>query len=236
MTDPLLLEKRRGRRNMTHKAHPKIFRIKNNSDWDSRWLNQKNFPEYLEEDFLIREFIESKLKDSGIDRVEIERFPGKINIIINSARPGLIIGRGGQGVEQIKRALFQKIFRSNKAKIKEIKVEIKGIKNPWLKARLIGQWTAQQIEKRMPYRRVLKQAIEKVMNNKEVKGIRIEVAGRLNGAEIARRDWLSKGQLPRQTLRVNIEYARVKAYCSYGVIGIKVWIYVVEKDKEEKNK
>ena len=216
---------------MTHKVHPKIFRIKNINNWDSRWLNQKNFPEYLEEDFLIREFIESKLKDSGIDRVEIERFPGKINIIINSARPGLIIGQGGQGIEKIRKELSQKIFKFNKAKIKEIKVEIKGIKNPWLRPRLIGQWTAQQIEKRMPYRMVLKQAIEKVMNNKEVKGIRIEVAGRLNGAEIARRDWLSKGQLPRQTLRINVEYARVKAYCSYGVIGIKVWLYAVPKLK-----
>ncbi len=214
---------------MSHKVHPKIFRIKHINDWDSRWFDQKNLPEYLEEDFTIREFIEDKLKDSGIDRVEIERFPGKINIIINSARPGLIIGRGGQGIEEVKKQISQKIFKFKKDKKKEIKIEIKGIRNPWLKAMLIGQWVAQQIEKRMPYRRVLKQAIEKVVSNKEVKGIRIEVAGRLNGAEIARRDWLSKGQIPRQTLRANIEYARVKAYCSYGVIGVKVWIYVVDK-------
>ena len=209
--------------------------MKSINGWDSRWLNQKKFPEYLEEDFIIREFIETKLKDSGIDRVEIERFPGKINIIINSARPGIIIGRGGQGIEKIRKEIVKKVFKSDKTKIKEIKIEIKGIKNPWLRPRLIGQWTAQQIEKRMPYRRVLKQAIEKVMNNKEVRGVRIEVAGRLNGAEIARRDWLAKGQLPRQTIRINVEYARVKAHCSYGVIGIKVWLYVAPELKQEKN-
>ena len=210
---------------MSHKVHPKIYRAKELTDWDSRWLNKKKKTQYLEEDFRIREYIHKKIGKLGVEKVEIERLPGKTIIIISSSRPGLIIGRGGTGIEELKRRLEKTISKEKK----ELKIEIKEIRNPWTSAALSGQWVAQQLERRMPHRRVLKQVIEKIMASKEVKGARVEVAGRLGGAEIARREWLKKGRMPLQTLRADIDYAREKANCSYGVIGIKVWIYKGEK-------
>jgi len=225
---------------MTHKVHPKVYRIKGINDWNSRGF-YKNPAEYLEEDFKIREFLRKKIGKAGIEKIEIERSPAKLNIIISSVRPGLIIGRGGQGVEQLKKILEEKILKKKEAKIsekkdiarggerRELRIEIREIKNPWTSASLVAQWIAQQIEKRVFYRRVLKQALSKVSVNKEIKGVRIEISGRLGGAEIARRQWLKKGRLPLQTLRSDIDYAKQQAYCAYGVIGIKVWLYKGEK-------
>jgi len=210
---------------MTHKVHPKIFRVSKLTDWSSRWLDEKKFPQYLEEDFKIREFLKKKIGKIGIDNIEIERFPGKLNIIISSARPGLIIGRGGEGIEELKKELEKTLPKEKR----ELKLEIKEIKDPWLSASLSAQWIAQQIEKRVLYKRVLKQALSKIMAHKEVKGARIEVAGRLNGIEIARTEFLKKGCLPRQTIRADIDYAQNSAYCTYGVVGIKVWIYKGER-------
>jgi len=210
---------------MAHKVHPKIFRVKNLVDWNSRWLDKKKLPQYLEEDFEIRKFLEKKLGKIGIEKIEIERSPGRINVIINSARPGLIIGRGGGGAEELKRQLVNKVIKEKK----ELKLEIREIKNPWSSASLSAQWIASQIEKRIPHRRVLKQALDKIVAVKNVKGCRVEVAGRLGGAEIARTEWLIKGRLPRQTLRSDIDYAQARAYCTYGVVGVKVWIYKGEK-------
>lgn len=211
---------------MAHKVHPKIFRIKELENWNSRGFYRKPATE-LAEDFKIREFLKKKLGKIGVEKIEIERLPGKINIIISSARPGLIIGRGGGGVEELKNQL--KNIISPLPEKKEIRIEIREVKNPWLSATLSAQYIAQQIEKRVPHRRVLKQALDKIYSQKEVEGCRVEVAGRLNGAEIARREWLKKGRLPRQTLRADIDYAQARAYCTYGVVGIKVWIYKGEK-------
>ena len=210
---------------MTHKVHPKIFRVRKLTDWNSRWLDEKKLPQYLEEDFKIREFLKKKIGKIGIDNIEIERFPGKLNIIISSARPGLIIGRGGEGIEELKKELEKTLPKEKR----DLKLEIKEIKDPWLSASLSAQWIAQQIEKRVLYKRVLKQALSKIMAHKEVKGARIEVAGRLNGIEIARTEFLKKGCLPRQTIRADIDYAQNSAYCTYGVVGIKVWIYKGER-------
>ncbi|MCD6528359.1 30S ribosomal protein S3 [bacterium] len=212
---------------MAHKVHPKIFRIKNLSDWYSRWYNNKEFRKELEEDYRIREYLEKKLRDCGVESIEIERFPGKIKVIINSARPGLIIGRGGRGLEEIQKEIKNKIL--GKKEPKELKIEIKEIRNIWLYSSLVGQWIAQRLEKRMPYRRVIKQALDNVLSQKEVKGARIEVSGRLDGAEIARSEKIGQGALPRQTIRADIDYAHEEAFCPYGVIGIKVWIYKGEK-------
>jgi len=212
---------------MAHKVHPKSYRLKDLGDWNSRWLSKKNLPKYLEEDFRIREFLEKKLGKLGIEKIEIERFPGKLNLIIQSARPGLIIGRGGGGVEELKKELERKILKTEQKK--ELKLEIKEIKNPWSSASLAAQWIAQQIEKRLPHKRVLKQAMEKIISVKENQGARLEVAGRLMGTDIARREWIKKGRLPRQTIRADIDYAQAKAYCNFGTIGVKVWIYKGEK-------
>ena len=208
---------------MSHRVHPKSYRIKELADWDSRWFDKKKTPQYLEEDFKIREFLKKKLGKLGVEKVEIERFPGKIIIIISSARPGLIIGRGGGGVEELKKELEKEVLKTKGNQ--ELKIDIREIKDPWSSATLSAQWMAQQIEKRVPHRRVLKQALEKITAARGNKGARVELAGRLDGKEIARREWLKKGNLPRQTIRADIDYARDRAYCTYGVIGIKVWIY-----------
>lgn len=218
---------------MAHKVHPKIFRIKKAEDWHSHGFYEKDFSEYLKEDFKIRKFLEEKLSEAIVERIEIKRFPGKINVIIYTARPGLIIGRRGEGVKMLKEELERRALKKDEKKptvrTKELKIEIQEIKDPWLSAGFCAQWMARQIEKRVPYRRVLKQAIDRIMSRKEVKGARVEVSGRLNGIEIARTEWLQKGKLPRQTLRADIDYAQAKAFCRYGVVGVKVWIYKGEK-------
>jgi len=220
---------------MAHKVHQKIFRIKEINDWDSRGFYEKKFPQYLEEDFMIRSFLDEKLKKVGIEKIEIERFPNKTNIIISTMKPGFIIGRGGKGIEDLRKQLEDYLFKNKNKKFqdskRELKLEIREIKNPWSSANLTAQWVAQQIEKRMPYRKVLKQTLAKVTPVKEVKGCRIAVAGRLNGTEIARDEWMQEGQMPRQSLRADIDYANVEALCTYGKIGVKVWIYKGEKFK-----
>jgi small subunit ribosomal protein S3 len=221
---------------MSHKVHPKSFRIRGTEDWNIRGFYGKKMPQYLEEDFLIKDFLREKLVDASISNIEIEHSANKLNIIIETARPGLIIGRGGNGINDLKTEIEKKIAKRKKnnnvniviAK-REIKLEIKEVKNPWISSALVAQMIAQQIEKRMPFRQVLKRTIERTMTNREAKGIRIEVAGRLNGIEIARREWLSQGRMPRNTLRADIDYAQDEAYCTYGKIGIKVWIYKGEK-------
>jgi small subunit ribosomal protein S3 len=218
---------------MTHKVNQKIFRIKETNDWDSRGFYDKKFPQYLEEDLSIRDFLDEKLKKVGIEKVEIERFPSKTNIIISTMKPGFIIGRGGKGIEDLRKQLEAHLLKNKNIKIKngkrELKLEIREIKNPWMSANLTAQWVADQIEKRMPYRKVLKQTLAKIAPIKEIKGCRIAIAGRLNGTAIARDEWLQEGQMPRQSLRADIDYANVEALCTYGKIGVKVWIYKGEK-------
>jgi small subunit ribosomal protein S3 len=215
---------------MAHKVHPKIFRIPDITNWGSRGFYEKKFPNFLKEDFEIREFLNKKLPKGVIEKIEIERFPNKINVILSTARPGLVIGRRGEGIEILRTELVRKILRQNKkSPTKELKIEIIDIKNPWTSASLVSQWMAQQVEARVPYRRILKQALNKIMVHKEIQGARVQVAGRLGGVEIARTEWLKIGKLPRQTIRADIDYAQARAYCRYGVVGIKVWIYKGEK-------
>jgi len=209
---------------MAHKVHPKAMRIRDMADWESRGYYERKFPAYLEEDFRIREVLKKKIGKMGVEKIEIERSPGKVSVIIFSARPGLIIGRGGGGVEVLAKALAKNLKEK-----KELKVEIKEVRNPLTSAPLVAQNMAAQIEKRMPFRRILKQTMEKVISQKGVEGARLEVSGRLDGVEISRREWLRKGRLPRQTLRADIDYAEERAFCTYGTIGIKVWIYKGEK-------
>jgi len=210
---------------VSHKVHPKAFRLRETSDWDSRWFDDKNPSRYLEEDFKIRTFLMDKFKDAGIEKVEIERSPNRVGIVINSSRPGLIIGRGGQQVDELKSLFQKKILKGQLDEKQALKIEIKSIRNPWISAPLVAQWIAQRIEKRMPFRKIMKQSVSMVMGYKEAQGIRVQVSGRLNGASISRTEWLQKGRLPRQTIRANIDYGLKVANCTYGTIGVKVWIY-----------
>jgi len=212
---------------MAHKVHPKIYRIEGTKDWYSKGFYGKKFTQYLEEDFKIREFLKKKLPLNVLENVEIERSGNKLNIIINTARPGLIIGRGGEGIEKLKKLLEKKLNMNIKKG--ELKLEIREVKDVWMSASLVAQWIASRLEKRMPFRRVLKKALDQILSKKEVKGARVQVSGRLGGIEIARTEWLKEGQLPRHTIKADIDYAQTEAICTYGKIGVKVWIYKGEK-------
>lgn len=208
---------------MSHRVHPKVIRIKNIEDWQSQWFGRKNYKTNLEQDLKIRAFIKKELKQAIINEVIIKRSANSVHIIVRAARPGIIIGRGGAGIQELKKQIISKVF---KGKIKgiDIKIDIEEIRKAEIQANIVGQTIAEQLEHRMPFRRVIKQAVEKVMQNLEVKGIKVSVSGRLNGSEMARREKLMKGSLPLQTIRANIDYAHVNAHTIYGVIGVKVWI------------
>ena len=213
---------------MSHKVHPKIIQIRGIKDWLSRGFYHKHFPLFLEQDCEIRNYLKSKLPQGSVEEVVIERSQTVLKIIITTSRPALIIGRGGKGVEELKESLNQIIFKKQglEGEIKsDIKIEILEVKNPWVSASLVAQWVQSQLEKKVPFRRVLKMALSKVAENKEIKGVKIEVSGRLNGVEISRREWLKKGRLPLQTIRAIIDYSSHEAHCAYGSIGIKVWLY-----------
>ena len=224
---------------MSHKVHPKIFRVKGIEDWLSQGFYGKKPFNNVKEDFVIRSFLTKKLKESSVDRIEIERYLNKINVVVYSARPGIIIGRGGEGIEKLRLELLKEIFKKNKLSLvewknleKKLKIEVKEVSNLWTSSVLVGQWIAQRIEKRMPFRKTIKQAMEKVLANKEVKGVKIQVSGRLDGSQIARSEWIERGRLPRQTIRADIDYSLSEARCTYGTIGIKVWIYKGDKFDE----
>jgi small subunit ribosomal protein S3 len=214
---------------MSQSVHPKSFRLRELADWDSRWFSDKHFSKYLEEDFKIRKFLMKKLKDASIEKIEIERSSNKIDIIIFSARPGLIIGRGGQQIVELRDTLQNKILAERLNEKQVLKIEVKSIKNVWISAPLAAEWIAQRIERRLPFRRVLKQSLSMIEGCKEVKGARVQVSGRLNGVSISRVEWLQRGRLPRQTIRADIDYGFKEAFCSYGTTGVKVWIYKGEK-------
>jgi small subunit ribosomal protein S3 len=210
---------------MTHKVHPKVYRISDAKDWESKGFYEKDFAKFLREDYEIRSFLRKVLREMSVERIEIERSVEEIGVNIFSSRPGLIIGRGGEGVKILKGKLEKRLNAISKDGEKRVRLEIKEVKDPWLSASLVAQDIARQLEKRLPYRKVVKQALHKISMHKEVKGVRIQVSGRLNGIEIARSEYFQEGQLKRATIRGNIDYGFEMARCSYGAIGIKVFIY-----------
>ena len=196
------------------------MRISINKDWQSRWFSVKKYPEFLKEDVAIRAFFSKKLKNMSVDRVEIERSPDVLAIAIYTARPGLIIGRGGTGIEDLKLELIKIVKRKT-----AIRLDIQEFKNPETSATIVAEQIAEKIEKRLPYRRLLKQSLAKIMSNRDVKGAKVTFGGRLDGNDIARTEHLEQGSLPLQTLRAEIDYAKATAHTTYGTVGIKVWIY-----------
>src|SRR3989344_7850911 len=206
---------------MGHKVHPKIFRIGILYQWNSRWFSRRDFASFLRQDMVIKKFLKKELKDAAVSQVDIERSPSTTTVIIHSAKPGVIIGRGGQGIEELKKKVKRQCLDNTKA---TLNINIKEVTDPNLHAELIVQQIAADIEKRLPFRRVMKQAIGRVEKS-NAKGVKIQVSGRLNGAEIARQEKLASGSLPLHTLRADIDYARGVARTTYGAVGIKVWIY-----------
>lgn len=215
---------------MTHVVHPYSFRLGIVRNWKSRWFNVKKYKTLLRADVLVREFLDKRLRGMYVDTVEIERTPNAFHIILQTSRPGLVIGRKGEGVEKLKQEILKLAKKNNIEFSGEFKLTVEEVRHPDAHAAIVSQVVAENLEKRLPFRRVIKQTLDKIMANREVKGCKIALSGRLGGAEMSRREWLSKGQMPLQTLTADIDFAREKAHLPYGDIGIKVWIYRVEEE------
>ncbi len=203
---------------MGRKVHPLGFRLKVNKTWDGRWFAEgQEYVDRLHQDFEIRNLIRKSAPRAGVSRIEIERFPGNVKIQVHTAKPGILIGRKGENV---------KVLRKDLEALVGIKIDldIKEIKDPDLDARLVAQNVADQLERRISYRRAINRAIQQSMRA-GAEGIKIEVAGRLGGADMSRRVWMRDGRVPLHTLRADIDYAVVKAVTQYSVIGVKVWVY-----------
>ena len=202
---------------MGQKVHPIGMRVGIIRDWDAKWYAEKEYAEFLHEDLRIRKFIATKLADAAVSTIEIERAANRVNISIHTAKPGMVIGKGGSEVENLRKEL-------NKLTGKRVHINIVEIKKPDLDAKLVGEGIARQLENRVAFRRAQKQAIQRAMRA-GAKGIKTQVSGRLNGADIARSEGYSEGTVPLHTLRADIDYAWEEADTTYGKLGVKVWIY-----------
>ncbi|EFU74606.1 30S ribosomal protein S3 [Enterococcus italicus] len=212
---------------MGQKVHPIGMRVGIIRDWDAKWYAEKEYADFLHEDLRIRKFIASKLADAAVSTVEIERAANRVNVSIHTARPGMVIGKGGSEVENLRKEL-------NKLTGKKVHINIVEIKKPDLDAKLVGEGIARQLEGRVAFRRAQKQAIQRSMRA-GAKGIKTQVSGRLNGADIARSEGYSEGTVPLHTLRADIDYAWEEADTTYGKLGVKVWIYRGEILPAKKN-
>lgn len=203
---------------MGQKVNPHGLRIGIIKDWDTKWYaGNKNFSDFLVEDFKIRKFLKKKLYSSGISRIEIERAANKVKVNVNTAKPGLVIGKGGAGIEELRKQL-EKMTQKN------VLINITEIKVPELDSQIVAEGIASQLEKRISFRRAMKQAMTRAMKL-GAKGIKTSVAGRLGGAEIARTEHYHEGTIPLQTLRADVDYGFAEANTTYGKLGVKVWIY-----------
>ena len=201
---------------MGQKVHPKGFRIGIIRDWDSNWYADRDYSDLVHEDVKIRKYIKDRFYAAGIARVEIQRTGTRMRVTIHTAKPGIVIGRGGTEVEVLKNEL-------TKMTNKNVSINIQEIKKPELDAQIVAENVAQQLEKRISFRRAMKQTVQRSMRT-GAEGIRIAISGRLGGAEIARTEWYSEGKVPLHTLRADIDYGFAEANTTYGKIGIKVWI------------
>jgi len=211
---------------MSKIVHPYAHRLIILRDWKSRWFaDPKKYCVYLKGDVLLREYLEKKLRGMYISTIEIERSEKMTRFIIKTSRPGLIIGRNGEGATKLKEDILKKMEKLKLKRSEDFKLEIVEITNPEADAAIVAFMVAEGLEKRMPYRRVIKQVLEKVMTSRGVLGARVVLSGRLGGAEIARTEELKRGSIPLQTFRADIDFKREKAHLPYGDVGIKVWIY-----------
>ncbi len=212
---------------MGQKVDPRSFRIGITRTWQSRWFGaKKDFAAQLRSDVRLRDFITQKWRNAAIAGVEIERSPGVVTIIVRTGRPGVLIGRGGTGVEDMIATIKRTFFSGTPT---QVKVDVREVRRIEEDAALVAQQVVQNLEKRMPFRRTLKTTLESVQRNRDVKGVKIEVSGRLDGAEMSRREWMSHGRIPLQTLRADVDFAKDTARTTYGAIGVKVWIYKGDK-------
>lgn len=212
---------------MGHKINPNGFRVGVIRDWEAKWYAEKDFATFLHEDIKIRSFINEKLADASVSTIEIERAANKVNISIHTAKPGMVIGKGGAEVEALRKQLAALTGRN-------VHINIVEIKKPDLDAKLVGENIAKQLEQRIAFRRAMKQTMQRTMRS-GAKGIKTQVSGRLNGADISRREHYAEGTVPLHTLRADIDYSWVEARTTYGQLGVKTWIYRGEVLPEKKN-
>ena len=226
---------------MTHRVHPFVFRIGETTTWKSRWFHRKNFRAYLREDTLLREWLRERLAGMRVSGVEIERAPNVLTLLVRTARPGILIGRGGEGIERLRRDIERKLRgiartarRGAPLEKRELKLSIEEVSAPETDANLIAEEIKESVEKRIRFRRILKQTVEKVATHRDVKGVKVMLSGRLDGSEMSRTAWLHRGRIPLQTIRSKVDYAFTEAHTTYGTIGIKVWVYKGDVFKDEK--
>ena len=215
---------------MGQKVNPIGIRLGVSRDWTSKWYaDSKQFPEYVHTDFKVREFLKEKLKEASVSKIQIERPARKANITIHTARPGIVIGKKGEDIEKLRMEVSQMIGMP----IQDVRINIAEVRKPELDAQLVAEGIAQQLERRVMFRRAMKRAVTNTMRV-GAEGIKVKVGGRLNGAEIARSEWYREGRVPLHTLRADIDYGVAEAHTTYGVIGVKVWIFKGEVfDKPE---
>lgn len=211
---------------MSHTVHPYAHRLGTIRGWKSRWFAKgKKYTKFLKNDVLIREFLEKELKGKYVSSIEFERNQQSTKLIIKTSRPGFIIGKQGEGITDLKKKVVREMKRNNIEVAEDFSIDVVEIKNPDADAMIVAQQIAEGLERRLPFRRVIKQMLDKVMGSREVKGARIVLAGRLGGNEMARKEEVKRGGIPLQFIRGDVDYAEYRANLPYGVIGIKVWIY-----------
>jgi len=214
---------------MGQKVNPIGIRLGITRDWSSKWYaNSRDFPAYIYSDFLVREFLKKKLIEASVSRIHIERAASKANITIYTARPGIVIGKKGEDIEKLR----GEVAKLMKMLVTNVRINISEIRKPELDAQLVAEGIAQQLEKRVMFRRAMKRAVTNTMRIGAL-GIKVRVSGRLNGAEIARTEWYREGRIPLHTFRADIDYGLAEARTTYGVIGVKVWIFKGEILKQE---
>ncbi len=214
---------------MGQKVHPTGIRLGIVKDWTSKWYaDSKNYADFLNEDLVVRQFLKDKLKQASVSRIQIARTQGSANITIHTARPGLVIGKKGEDIERLRNEVTKMMG------LPAVHINIEEVRKPELDAQLVAESVAQQLERRIMFRRAMKRAVQNTMRL-GAQGIKINVAGRLNGAEIARTEWYREGRVPLHTLRADIDYGFAEAQTTYGIIGVKVWIFkgeVIGKHEE----
>ena len=206
---------------MGQKVHPNGIRLGITTDWTSKWYaDSKAFPEYVRQDHEVRTFLRKRLKDASVSRIQIERPAKKINIMLNTARPGIVIGKKGEDIERLRREVAGMV----QMPLADVRININEVRKPELDATLVAEGIAQQLERRVMFRRAMKRAVQNTMRV-GAQGSKVKGGGRLNGAEIARSEWYREGRVPLHTLRADIDYGTAEAATTYGIIGVKVWIF-----------
>jgi len=221
---------------MSHTVHPYAHRLGTIRGWKSRWFAKgKKYSDFLKNDILIREFLEKELRGKYVSSIEFERNQKSTKLIIKTSRPGFIIGKQGEGVGDLTKKIVREMKRNNIAVAPDFSVDVVEIKNPDTDAMIVAQQIAEGLERRLPFRRVMKQMLDKVMGTKEVKGARIVLSGRLGGNEMSRKEEVKRGGIPLQFIRGDVDYATYRANLPYGVIGVKVWIYKGDSLENKRN-